>query len=331
MSKSKMMNEFIGIDIGSSAVKAIKFTTTDSAIQLADHACITFPNPVIKDGKILERKSIVDALKSIKFLFSEGKATGNICVSIPGCSTTTRFARLPEFSLMEFNKLLKSEAQTYCDPEKYTFSAKLLGEKQHVSKESGAVTTKDVVLLMAEKSLLSEYTEILQEAGISEANFSVDVLASVKAHESWLKNLAKAEECSGIIHVGAQTTNISVVKSGRLIFTRSMQNGEENISPEKISYEARRSFDYFLEQSKEGKLSRVILSGGPSGDKAFRLAVGKELGMTVEFGNPLEEMEITDSDTAGIINGINQFSVAIGLALISIHSSFVSKFSSGFF
>ncbi|MBU1105733.1 MAG: pilus assembly protein PilM [Candidatus Riflebacteria bacterium] len=331
MYNSKNRNEFLGIDIGSSAIKAIKLKVVDSGIQLTDHGCVTFPTPAIKDGKIIDRKSIVDALKSIKFLFSAEKQPENVCVSIPGVSTTTRFARLPEFSYREFNKLLNSEAQTYCDPEKYTFSAKLLNEKEPDFSEANPVTKKCVMLLMAEKSMLGEYAETLQESGISCANFSVDILASVKAFESACKKHAEGEENTGIIHVGAQTTNISVVKSGILIFTRSMQNDEEKISPEKISFEARRSFDYFLEQSRESKISRIILSGGPSSDEVFRQSIGKNLGIAIELGNPLEEIEITASDKAGIISNIYQFPVAIGLALISVHAATITRLNSGFF
>ena len=117
--------------------------------------------------------------------------------------------------------------------------------------------------------------ETMQLAGIHDPNFSVDILASLKAYENCLKKMATAGDKTCIIHVGMQTTNISIVKSGILIFTRSMQNDETKDLAANIVFETRRSLDYFLEQSGEDKVSRVLLSGGPSSVESIREAINQ--------------------------------------------------------
>jgi Tfp pilus assembly PilM family ATPase len=225
---------------------------------------------------------------------------------------------------------LQSEAQIYCDPGNFTFSAKLLNERPIGSYEKGDKAKNEILLLMAGKEMLSEYSQVLREAGIHNVNYSVDILASIKSAELWLMKHAESCDKTAIIHIGAQTTNISIIRAGILIFTRSMLNKENKISAEKICFEAKRTFEYFLENSREDKISRILLSGGRV-DEQFRKKICKGLQIETEVANSLEEIEVNTENKLEIVNNLNSYPVAIGLALISIHANHVSKLSSGFF
>lgn len=162
-------------------------------------------------------------------------------------------------------------------------------------------------------------------------------------------------EVVAIIDSGARTTSISVLKSGILEFTRNIPIAGNNITEnlkdtlkqdfdqaesikisegsigsesvgnetseiihgtvEELASEIRRSFDYFKAQSREPMIHRIILSGGSANLGGFSTYLMNELGVDVNLGNPLEGIAITVDDTEELYNNLQQFTVAIGLAL----------------
>ncbi|GAB4276171.1 MAG: type IV pilus assembly protein PilM [Candidatus Rifleibacteriota bacterium] len=84
---------------------------------------------------------------------------------------------------------------------------------------------------------------------------------------------------------------------------------------EELASEIRRSFDYFKAQSREPLIHRIILSGGSSNLRNFNTYLSNELGVDVYMGNPLEGIAVTAPDPDELYDNLQQFTVAIGLAL----------------
>ena len=84
---------------------------------------------------------------------------------------------------------------------------------------------------------------------------------------------------------------------------------------EELASEIRRSFDYFKAQSREPLIHRIILSGGSSNLKSFNTYISNELGVDVFMGNPLEGIAVTAPDPDELYDNLQQYTVAIGLAL----------------
>lgn len=84
---------------------------------------------------------------------------------------------------------------------------------------------------------------------------------------------------------------------------------------EELASEIRRSFDYYKAQTREPLIHRIILSGGSSNLRSFNTYLSNELGVDVYMGNPLEGIAVTAPDPDELYNNLQQFTVAIGLAL----------------
>lgn len=82
-----------------------------------------------------------------------------------------------------------------------------------------------------------------------------------------------------------------------------------------LASEIRRSFDYFKAQSREPLIHRIILSGGSSNLRSFNTYLSNELGVDVYMGNPLEGIAVTAPEPDELYDNLQQFTVAIGLAL----------------
>lgn len=85
-----------------------------------------------------------------------------------------------------------------------------------------------------------------------------------------------------------------------------------------LTIEIRRSFDYFKAQSREPLIHKIILSGGSANLKGFSAYLSNELGVDVYMGNPLEGINVTVPNTDMLYSNLQQFTVAIGLALRGI-------------
>jgi type IV pilus assembly protein PilM len=84
---------------------------------------------------------------------------------------------------------------------------------------------------------------------------------------------------------------------------------------EDLATEIRMSFDYFKAQSREPIIHRIILSGGSANLKNFNTFLMNELGVEVDAANPLEGINIAAPDAGELYDNLQQFTVAIGLAL----------------
>lgn len=113
-------------------------------------------------------------------------------------------------------------------------------------------------------------------------------------------NAAKASgECSVIVNEG-ETNELGEVIRPEI---------------EDLATEIRMSFDYFKAQSREPVIHRIILTGGTANLPNFNAFLMNELGVDVDLGNPLENISVTVPDTEGLYNNLQQYAVAIGLAL----------------
>ncbi len=113
-------------------------------------------------------------------------------------------------------------------------------------------------------------------------------------------NAAKASgECSVIVNEGESNELGEVIRP----------------EIEDLVTEIRMSFDYFKAQSREPVIHRIVLTGGTANLPNFSNFLMNELGVDVDLGNPLENIGITVADTDGLYNNLQQYAVAIGLAL----------------
>ena len=62
-------------------------------------------------------------------------------------------------------------------------------------------------------------------------------------------------------------------------------------------------------------IHKIILSGGSAKLSGFNTYLMNELGVDVQIGNPLEGIAINVPDTEDLYSNLQQYTVAIGLAL----------------
>lgn len=336
----------IGLDIGSSYIKAVKLKEAKGSYELELFHIQPLPPELIVDGSIIDSLRLVDSLKEM--VKKAGIKTKNVVISISGHSSVIiKRISLPEMSAEELSESIKFEAEQYVpfDIEDVNLDFQIIGPKE----EPGQM---DVILVAVKKDIINEYISVVKEAGLIPIIVDIDSFA--------LENMygANYEIEQGrniaVLNIGASTINMSLLKGGISVFTRdsslgsnlhtealqrefniSYENAEklkrgepvENISPEdansiieaaseEILSEISRSFDYYRSTTIHEDISEVILSGGCALLKNFAGMIAERTGIETKIVEPFKNVKISSKfDTVYVEEMAPMMAVAVGLAL----------------
>ncbi|OIP22687.1 hypothetical protein AUK22_10405 [bacterium CG2_30_54_10] len=347
-------NTALGLDIGTSSVKAVQLKKAPTGPELIAYAIAPLPRTAVEEGNIKDPQTVVAVIKEM-LKTSKIRPERNFA-SISGQNVIMRFTKLPVMTPDELDQTVRIEAEQYVPYaiEEVSITHAVLNE---ITEEEGG-GKYSILLVVAQKELVNSYLEVLKGSGVQAEIVDVDTIAAINALENSIMETAGSQEGGevvAIIDTGARTTNISVLKSGILMFTRNIpiagnqvtqalmkmnqefdqaeaikiQEGEVAIGDtggdevaglvkdtvEELASEIRRSFDYFKAQSREPLIHKIILSGGGANLKSFNTYLSNELGVDVSMGNPLQGVNVTVPETDILYNNLQQFTVAIGLAL----------------
>lgn len=347
-------NTSLGMDIGTSSVKVIQLKKTPTGPELIGYAMAPLPHAAVEEGNIKDAQTVAAVVKEM--LKTSKIRPERSFASISGQNVIMRFTKLPVMTPDELEQTVRIEAEQYVPYaiDEVSITHAVLNE---ITEEEGG-GKYSILLVVAQKELVNSYMEVLKASGVQAEVIDVDTIAAINALENSIMQTAGSQEGGevvAIIDTGARTTNISVLKSGILMFTRNIpiagnqitqnimkmnqefdqaeaikiQEAEVAIGDtggneiaslvkdtvEELASEIRRSFDYFKAQSREPLIHKIILSGGGANLKSFNTYLSNELGVDVYMGNPLEGVNVTVPDTDMLYNNLQQFTVAIGLAL----------------
>jgi type IV pilus assembly protein PilM len=320
----------IGLDIGSSFIKAVKLKISKDICEVEDFA--VEPAGANISGA-LRRMRVLQEVKSVS-------------VSISGPATILRYVLFPQMNNEDLNKALKFEAQKYIP-----FSVAELNLDSYILKDNLPDNKMLVMLAGAKKDFITERLKITDEAGIRTGLVDIDSVALINA---FTYNNQDEVKTIALVNIGANFTNLSILEDSLPRLSRDIQFGGNNItqkladaftiefssaeqlklSPEpakaekisavesallsSLATEIRTSFDYYESQSSSS-VAKIYLSGGSSLGAGIKDTLANLLGIEVECWDPLKKLSLSsriDADKIKACSG--QLSVALGLILREI-------------
>lgn len=336
----------LGLDIGSSYVKAVKLKESKGSFEL--ELCHVHPLPpeLIVDGSIIDSLRLTDSLKEM--VRAANIKSKDVVISLSGHSSVIiKRISLPEMSEEELSESIKFEAEQYVpfDIEDVNLDFQIIGPKE----EPGQM---DVILVAVKKDVVAEYISVVKEAGLNPIivdvdSFAIENMYGINYEIEPGKNVA-------LLNIGASTINLSILKGGISVFTRDSSLGgnlqtealqrEFNISyesaeklkrgepventssdeamaliesaSEEILSEITRSFDYFRSTTMHEDISEVILSGGCALIHHFPSMIAERTGIETRVAEPFRNVGIPKKLDASLIRDIApMMAVAVGLAL----------------
>ena len=163
----------VGLDIGSSAVKAVELKSGGKGgaeHQLVNIGMEALPPEAIVDGAIMDSGAVIDAIQR---LFSSQKIkTSDVATSVSGNAVIVKKISLPQMSPEELAESIHWEAEQYIP-----FDIQDVALDYEVIEGSGGGGNMDVLLVAVKKDKISDYTSAISQAGKNPAMVDVDVFA----------------------------------------------------------------------------------------------------------------------------------------------------------
>ncbi len=309
-----------GLDIGSSAIKAIELREGKSGWALSAFAQVALPKDVISEGSIREPGIVSDAIKE--------------CVE-----KAMKRVPLPKVTPKELADAITLEAEHHIP-----FAVDDVFLDYQVVGES--VNSMNVVLVAVKKVKVLEYVAAVEQAGLEPLVVDLDAFAIQNQFE--LNHPEPADEAVALIDIGATVMKTNVVRGGTSVFARDVPFGGHNYTqaiaqrlnipfekaeaakqgqdvgvawddlvPALEAVSVQRTFDYFASTAESERIGRIVLSGGCARLAGIDEFLSSSWGVPVEVARPLEHVEYDPAqfsaeelDQAGPL-----LAVAVGLGL----------------
>jgi type IV pilus assembly protein PilM len=338
----------VGLDIGSSTVKAIELKPVGKGYRVAAIGVEPVPPDSIVDGAIIDSSAVADAVTR---LFSNKQfKSKDVAASLSGNSVIVKKITLPQMTDAELAESIYWEAEQYIpfDIQDVNLDYEIIDS----SNTASAQGTMDVLLVAAKKDKIADYTNVITQAGRTPVVVDVDAFALQNAYEANYGFDPNAIVV--LLNAGASAININILSGSQSIFTRDVSMGgnafteavqkELNLPFEAaeelkkgqnvdgVSYEDARpvlramtdnvllevekTFDFFKATAASDHITRIVLSGGASRVEGFTDSLRERFDTQVEQFDPfrqitfdVKKLGVSPQEMAPLL------AVALGLAL----------------
>ena len=341
----------VGLDIGSSAVKAVELRPHGKGWKVSAWGVEPIPADSIVDGAIIDGTAVADAIRRLFDNTRGGSPRGKqVAASLSGNAVIVKKITVPAMTEAELADSIVWEAEQYIpfDIQDVNLDYQVLTTPE----DAGPRGTIDVLLVAAKKEKIVDYTGVITQAGRSAVIVDIDAFALQNAYEV---NYGFTEgEVVALINAGASATNINIVFGDQSVFTRDVSIGgnaytealqkELNLpheaadalkrgeTVEGVTYEEARpvlravsdtvlleiqkTFDFYKATATSDRIDRIVVSGGASVAEGFMELLGERFGAPVEPFDPFRNVRFDAGkfgvDAAAIAP---MAAVALGLAL----------------
>jgi type IV pilus assembly protein PilM len=337
----------VGLDIGSSSVKAVELRRTKGGFEVVHAGLEPLASDTVVDGAIMDALSVSDSISKI---FSHQKIkTRNVATSVSGHSVIVKKIPLPPMTDEELEESIQWEAEQHIP-----FDISDVNLDYQILNASESAATTDVLLVAVKKDKILNHTNVITQAGKIPMVVDIDAFAIQNAFES---NYHPASNATvALLNIGASIMNIVMTKGGTPMFTRDVSVGGnqftdalqkdmnlsfeeaeqvkkgksiEGVQNESVSslmqsvsevllLEVQKTFDFFRATTSGEQLQRVYVSGGCARVEGFLDLLQGRLGLPVEMLDPFKNIAFGKNvDLIQLDESAPSMAVAVGLALRS--------------
>ena len=337
----------VGLDLGSSAVKAVELKPSGKTYKVTAFGSEPIPPDSIVDGAIIDGAAVVDAIRR---LFETRKIkTKEVAASLSGNAVIVKKISLPVMTEAELAESIYWEAEQYIpfDVQDVNLDYQLLDSRDLSGKSS-----MDVLLVAAKNEKIADYTGAIAQAGRTAVVVDVDAFALQNAYE--MNYGIEPDSVVVLLNAGASATNINILSGDQSVFTRDISIGGnaytealqkelnlpfeqadelkrgrtvdgttyEDARPvlravtENVILEIQKTFDFFKATAASDRMHRIVVSGGASRAEGFTELLADRFEAPVETFDPFKRIAFDAArfkvDAADVAPTA---AVAVGLAL----------------
>jgi len=336
----------VGLDIGSSSIKAVELKKSRGEVEVVHVGLEPLASDIVVDSMIVDSGSVSSAITKI---FNENNIKSkSVATSVSGHSVIVK--RIP-VQAMEDATLADQIGQEAA--QHIPFDVADVNVDYQILSEEGS-NPMDVLLVAVKKDKILNYTNVLSLAGKTPAVVDIDAFALQNCYE--YNYDPSPTSTVALLNLGASVMNINIVKGTTPLFPRDVSVGgnqytdslqkeldlgfddaeslklgrkvgtvsEDAKMPilqqvtEIIVLEIQKTFDFFRATAAGEHIERIYLAGGSARVPGLMEALRQEFSLPVELLNPFQRISPGSGVTTDLIDqNAGQLAVAVGLALRS--------------
>jgi type IV pilus assembly protein PilM len=338
----------VGLDIGSSCIKAIELKRSKGEIVVSHLGVEPLASDIVVDSMIVDSGSVSSAIS--KIFSSHSIKTRTVATSVSGHSVIVKKIGVHPMSEAELAESINTEAAQHIP-----FDIADVNVDFEILNPDDTGPQMDVLLVAVKKDKILNYTNVLSLAGKSPGIVDIDAFALQNCYEY---NYSPSHDSTvALLNLGASVMNINIVKGATPLFTRDVSVGGNQYTDslqkeldlsfddaeslklgrrvgtvsedaklpilqqvtEIIVLEIQKTFDFFRATASGEHIERIYIAGGSSKVPGLVEALRQEFSLPVEVLNPFQRiMPPADSLENEILEqNPGQLAVAVGLALRS--------------
>lgn len=347
MFRKKIGNRgLVGLDIGSSSVKAVELTGKPGALSLVNLGFEGLQPDTVVDGQIMELNDVSGVISGL--FASHQFKTDRVAAGVSGSSVIVKNIIVPQMTREELEESIDWHAEEHIPFEISDVSL----DYQVVG--SGA-DSLHVLMAACKRDFVANLKQAIQLAGKHPAVIDVDAFALQNCYEINYEpsdNLAVA-----LLNVGASTMNINILRGVKSVFTRDVSVGGNqytsllqkelgltyeqaeqvkrgNAAPggfegvdidnaletvsDMLALEISKTFDFYRATADDdGSVQKILISGGGSKLKGLPEYLSNRFEIPVERLDPFRRISFDARrfDPDYMREVVPEMAVAVGLAL----------------
>jgi type IV pilus assembly protein PilM len=334
-----------GLDVGVSSIKVVQIDNIGKTKKLTAIGMIPAPVGGFLSGEDVAIGTVAEAVK--KVIRDCKITTKNVNISLPESKIFTRLIEMPPISDEELKSALKWEAEQYIPLalEDVNMDWQVLNRPQNPTPES----KMEVLLSAAPKILIDNYIKLADKADLIPVSIEPQTIAVVRSFTT----PGIPSPISIVLDMGAEETNLIIVKDGVMVFARTVGTGgnsftraivtkfglefvqaeeykktyglekdtfegklSEAIKPlvEILVAEIRRAITFYQTRRPNDIVRRLILQGSPTMMPGLIRYMTEAVGLETQLSDPWVGLEIDRKIFADITAKGPSYGLSVGLA-----------------
>jgi type IV pilus assembly protein PilM len=279
----KKTKSIVGLDIGSSALKAVELRPARNGFELMHIAHYNLQPDTIVDGHIIDLNHVSDCINRI--WADNHIKTNQVATSLSGHAVIVKKITLPAMPEEELDEQIHWEAEQYIP-----FDINDVNLYHEVTGHDPSTQNMDVLLVACKRDKINQFTQVISQAGKQPVIVDVDAFALQNAYE--FNYHPMPDMTTALLDIGASVMTINVVRGTTSVFTRDISAGGNQFT-DLLQKELNLTFDQaeMLKRTWRGAVSGQTMGMGATGP-LNPAGSDEQAGMAIQSVSEMLAMEI---------------------------------------
>lgn len=338
----------VGLDIGSSAVKAVALKRNRNGWSLVAAGESPVPDGAMADGAAAQPAAVSEAVSNVLGTMKMRRA--RVAAALSGHAVIVKRLSLPSMSQAELNEAIPWEAEQYIpfDLSEVQLDYQVINNAGDASKSN-----LDVLLVAAKRDRIDDRAGLVVQSGRQPVVIDIEAFALANAYQ--MNYPERTDPFSALIHVGRTVTIVCLLDRGEPVFTRDISIGgqvhfdalsrallpagldelqikrilhgqyPQDVDADQIAgilreaskqlvLEVRKTIDFYRATAPVEKVTRLVLSGGAWQAVGLVDMLASEFSAPVDVFDPFRRITRPTRGVGIDVSGPS-YAVAVGLAM----------------